>query len=505
MQNENNTEKQVSMELNRLRDKIVELEQSNLQFKKNEKILKESIGRYKDLEHIINHTPAIVFLWKAADGWPVEFVSDNISNFGYTPEDFYSGRVPYADIIHPHDLDRVAQEVDSYSQKVGHESFKQEYRIIAKDGQIKWTDDRTWIRRNEEGEITHYQGIVLDITDRKMIEKALKESENKYRTIFEHTGTATAIIGEDTTLLLVNEEFEKISGYKNEELAHKKSWTEFVVKEDLGKMIEYHQNRRINQDIAPEHYEFRFLDRDKNLRYVLATVVLFPESKKSLASLIDITGRKKTEKKVQKALEEKDLLLKEIYHRVKNNLMVISSLLNIQSKYIKDKESFDIFVESQTRAKSMALIHEKLYRSSDLKRINFGEYIRNLSTDLFHTYVSDTSNIDLNLKVQNLMLDINTIVPLGLILNELVSNALKHAFPDGRKGEILIDFHQENDNYLLLVKDNGIGFPDNIDYKNTQSLGLQLVNSLSDQIDAKIELNKSEGTCFMVKFKEMEL
>jgi two-component sensor histidine kinase len=103
------------------------------------------------------------------------------------------------------------------------------------------------------------------------------------------------------------------------------------------------------------------------------------------------------------------------------------------------------------------------------------------------------------------MLDINTIVPLGLILNELVSNALKHAFPDGRKGEILIDFHQENDNYLLLVKDDGIGFPDNIDYKNTQSLGLQLVNSLSDQIDAKIELNKSEGTCFMVKFKEMEL
>lgn len=223
----------------------------------------------------------------------------------------------------------------------------------------------------------------------------------------------------------------------------------------------------------------------------------------NLALKAEIEERKHIQNQLSSSLKEKEMLLKEIYHRVKNNLMVISSLLNLQSRYIKDKEALSIFKESQSRANSMALIHEKLYRSSDLKRINFGEYIRTLSTDLFHTYVADPSLISLNMDVENLMLDINTTVPLGLILNELVTNCMKHAFPDGRKGEIYINFHKKKDIFILNVRDDGIGFPQDLDLENTGTLGMQLITSLTEQIDGEMELNKTNGTDFKIKFKEL--
>jgi len=216
----------------------------------------------------------------------------------------------------------------------------------------------------------------------------------------------------------------------------------------------------------------------------------------------DVSERKKIEKKLQKSLNEKETLLKEIHHRVKNNLMIISSLLNLQSRYIKDEESKNIFKESQNRARSMALIHERLYQSTDLKRIDFGDYLRTLSNDLYHTYVMDTSLIKLNIEVENVMLDINTSIPLGLIVNELVTNSLKHAFPQGESGEINIKFHTNDDKYLLEVKDNGVGFPEDIDYTNTESLGLRLVTSLTEQIDGKIKFNNISGTSFKIIFKE---
>jgi len=229
----------------------------------------------------------------------------------------------------------------------------------------------------------------------------------------------------------------------------------------------------------------------------------------ALAISRDITERKKTEELLKKSLDEKEMLLREIYHRVKNNLMVISSLLNLQSRYIKDKKTLDIFRESQNRAKSMALIHERLYNSNDLKRINFGEYIRTLAMDLFRTYISDSSHIKLNMDVEDIMLDINTAVPLGLIVNELVSNSMKHAFhndsPENRiEDEINIKFKSKDDDFILIVSDNGIGFPEGLNFKNTDTLGLRLVNSLTDQIHGKIQLKKDKGTEFTIIFRELD-
>ena len=148
----------------------------------------------------------------------------------------------------------------------------------------------------------------------------------------------------------------------------------------------------------------------------------------------------------------------------------------------------------------MALIHERLYQSTDLKRIDFGEYITSLAHELFHAYVADPSLIELKINVDDIFLDINTAVPLGLIVNELITNSLKHAFPEGKTGEINVDFHPIDDHYEFIVKDNGIGFPEDLDYQNTDSLGLQMVNSLTDQIDGEIILERSSGTEFKITF-----
>lgn len=212
--------------------------------------------------------------------------------------------------------------------------------------------------------------------------------------------------------------------------------------------------------------------------------------------------RKRAENSLKQALDEKEILLKEIHHRVKNNLMVISSLLNLQSQFIKDEETLDVFRESQNRAQSMALIHERLYESTDLKRINFGEYISSLAYEIYHTYVKDPSQISLKLNLDDLTLDINTAVPLGLIINELLSNSMKYAFPDGKDGEIIIEFDKDKGEYILIIEDNGVGFPEDLDFKYTDSLGLQLINRLSEQIDADITLDVMKGTKFTLKFRE---
>jgi len=224
-------------------------------------------------------------------------------------------------------------------------------------------------------------------------------------------------------------------------------------------------------------------------------------TQKSKSELIN--DIKKKNKELSKILDEKEMLLKEIHHRVKNNLMVISSLLNIQSRYIKDKEALGIFRESQSRAKSMALIHERLYQSADLKKIDFGDYIRTLARDLLATYSDKKSLVTLEFDIDDIMLDINTTVPLGLIVNELFSNCFKHAFSDTQKGKIKTIFKKKGDKYYLIVSDNGVGFPSDIDFRNTNSMGLQLVNSLTGQINGEIELDGTNGTTFKITFQDI--
>jgi two-component sensor histidine kinase len=230
---------------------------------------------------------------------------------------------------------------------------------------------------------------------------------------------------------------------------------------------------------------------------------------------INITERKKAEDKIQASLKEKEVLLQEIHHRVKNNMQIISSLLRLQSRQTDEKKEVDMLLESQNRIRSMALIHEKLYQSEDLAHVDFNEYIRDLTKGLFRSYRAGTDKIVFRADLEDALIGIDTAIPCGLIVNELVSNALKHAFPGGRKGEIQIGFrrigdlesgiqHENSEMFELKVRDNGIGMPQDMDFRNTESLGLRLVSTLSEnQLQGAIHLTGRGGTEFQIRFKDI--
>jgi two-component sensor histidine kinase len=202
----------------------------------------------------------------------------------------------------------------------------------------------------------------------------------------------------------------------------------------------------------------------------------------------------------QASLKKKDLMIKEIHHRMKNNMQIISSLLSLQGDYVDDLKILNILKESQTRVRSMSILHEKLYQSEDEYWINTSDYIHRLVQNLFKTHTIEGGIITPIIDVENVKLNIKTAVPCGLIINELLSNSLKYAFPQEREGEIHISLKAKDNKFKLIISDSGIGLPEDLDFRNTESLGLKLVNSLTNQIDGKIELDRSQGTKFKITF-----
>ncbi len=219
-------------------------------------------------------------------------------------------------------------------------------------------------------------------------------------------------------------------------------------------------------------------------------------------TIVEALLRKRAEEKLKKALNDKEMLVREIHHRTKNNLMIMASLLNLTSADIEDEKAKEIFLQIQTRAKSMALIHEKLYRSDNFKQINFGDYIRHLARDLFNSFLRYPERVELVMELEDLNLDINTAIPLGLILNELLTNSMKYAFPHGEYGTITIKFFKDAENYVMKVNDDGIGLPPNLNVQKTDTLGLQLVKNLIGQIEGDISVHRGQGTQITITFNE---
>jgi PAS domain S-box-containing protein len=218
--------------------------------------------------------------------------------------------------------------------------------------------------------------------------------------------------------------------------------------------------------------------------------------------LRDITQRHAADEKIRSSLREKEVLLQEIHHRVKNNLQVVSSLLSLQSRGVLDDDSRQKFKESQNRVHSMALIHEQLYQSPSLSQINYPQYIRQLCAHLFRSYRVSSSRIELHTQIDDLRLSVDAAVPCGLIINELVSNSLKYGFPNGRGGTIRIEMRRRPDGRTTLtVADNGVGMPEDVGFWNTQTLGLRLVGTLVRQLEGNVDVDRSEGTSVQVDFQ----
>jgi PAS domain S-box-containing protein len=239
---------------------------------------------------------------------------------------------------------------------------------------------------------------------------------------------------------------------------------------------------------------------ERELRTNIEIVLNRHKAEKERIKLTEITAKNEF---LKKSLKEQEILLREIHHRVNNNMQIISSLLSLQSTQVKDERDLDLFIDSLNRVKSMAKVHERLYQSDDLSSIKFAEYGSSMLTDLFSSHRTSPS-IRLNMDIEDVSFNMETAIPCGLIINELVSNSLKYAFPNG-KGEITVSLMHYNENkFSLIIKDNGIGIPEDIDIKTTESLGFRLTNNLTQQLEGKILLDRSKGTKFTIIFEELE-
>ncbi|TAF36332.1 MAG: PAS domain S-box protein [Oscillatoriales cyanobacterium] len=359
--------------------------------------------------------------------------------------------------------------------------------------------------------------VGIDITDRKRAEAqktkliaSLQESEHKFRSLYEATSDAVMLLNEEI-FFDCNFATLKIFGCSRKEDFYGKNPRDLSPPfQPNGEDSKTLSKQKIAAAMATGSCRFDWVHKRLDGSEFPAEVLLNSmeiNGEKFLQAVVrDITDRKRDEDKIKASLAEKEVLLQEIHHRVKNNLQVISSLLKLQSRYIQDSHVTELLKESQNRVRSMALVHEQLYQSKDLSKIDFADYIHNLAQNLFQAYEINAKAIKLQTKIAPCFMNIDTAVPCGLIINEFVTNSLKYAFPEQNQGTIKIDFSFDNDRVcVLVVSDSGIGLPKDLDYKNSRTLGLRLVVSLVKQIRGNIELVKTAGTVFKITFSQPEM
>jgi PAS domain S-box-containing protein len=337
------------------------------------------------------------------------------------------------------------------------------------------------------------------------VDRALLTSPGPLAKILDLADDAIISVDETQRIILFNQGAERIFGYTAREVTgqpldillpprlvetHRRHIHEFadsdVTARRMGERTEILGHRKDGTDFPAE----ASISKVGVEGFTMFTVILR-----------DVTQRVAAEEKIRTSLREKEALLKEIHHRVKNNLQVVSSLLGLQSRVVTDEQTRKMFQESQNRIHSMALLHESLYQSNNLSRIDFPDYIRQLASHLFHSYGVRADRIHLRTNLDALYLNLDAAVPCGLIINELISNSLKYAFPDGREGEVLVELHEHTDGLArLVVADNGIGLRSDIDWTTARSLGLRLVRTLAEQLGARIEVRSHQGTEVQLTF-----
>ncbi len=394
--------------------------------------------------------------------------------------------------VHPEDRSSVNQEIKRSIRE--RDMYRAEFRIVRPNGTERWLRDQGMPFYDEQENISYMTGAVVDTTERKKIEETLSLERKRLFTLMDSLPAYVYLQSPDHRIHFANRYFRECFGESEGRLCYEVIWgatkpcspcpTFKVFDSKAPQVWEWPESL---DGRSYQAYDYPFIDID-------GTFLV-------LELGIDITERKQMEEQLKKSLAEKDILLKEIHHRVKNNLQVVSSIIELQSKGAKD---IQIFKECQRRIKSMALIHELLYQSEDMSGINFFNYTKHLVDTIYRTYGSDKTRITTVQKIDAVMLGLDIAVPCGLIINELVSNALKHAFPRGRKGEITVALQSVNEDEIeFMVSDNGIGIPENVDIRNTNSLGLKLATIVAEhQLGAHIQLDRTGGTSFKIRFNK---
>lgn len=447
-------------------------------------------------------------IWTVDKAFRVTSFNKNFSdafefNYGVKPEQ----NVILHDLITNKNKQRDYQAYwyELYKQVFNGNSLKFERKQLTANGNFNYKEIYLNPIRNQDNAVVEIACLAHDITENKLFEQQILEQSAKLKAIFESGNQLMWTITKDMKLTSFNKNYAQAvydlydfypevgksirDNGKNKTILFEDLWDEKYNIAFSGKQVDFTTERtqKNGNKVYRQYYLYPIINHNNQVIEVSGLG-------------FDITENKLNEERISQSLKEKEVLLKEVHHRVKNNMQVISSILNLQSSYVKDEYAFNLLKECQNRVKTMAFIHESLYQTKNFESVNFSEYITTLSKNLVHTYALNSKNIKLLLTLDNLYLNLDLSIPCGLIVNEIISNSLKYAFPDNRDGIIFVTLKKINNLVSIEVGDNGIGISSDFDIKNTQTLGLQLVDTLIEQINGKLVIDRKKGTKFIIEF-----
>ena len=432
----------------------------------------------------------------------IRYVNKAVTNIlGYKPDELV-GKTSN-EILFPDDLEPVQESFSrmvALQERVSHN----ERRYRHKNGEWRIIESR----RVNMLDNPIVQGIISnfrDVTEQRQAEATIRSSEAKLRAIVDYAPDAIYIKDKEGRYLFVNKARATIAGVSVEDIIGETDY--FLFDPEEAQRIQ-EMDRQVMASGEVVSYESEGIYVSQNWQAFSTTKYPYRSQRGELLGVVGITRNitelKQIDRQLAASLAEKDILLKEIHHRVKNNLQVISSLLDLQSEYIQDQQALRAFQESQQRIKSMSLIHERLYQHGDLARVDLVEYIENLTRNLFQSYRVGNQAISLTCHIEPIYLGLDTAIPCGLIINELVTNALKYAFPTGgQSGQIEVVFKAVGNHQLCLtVRDDGVGLPSELELEQATTLGLILVTTLVKQLNGTLEIKREAGTEIMITFAE---
>ncbi len=411
-----------------------------------------------------------------------------------TIEDFYA-------IVHADDRQQVIAAFDRTLREGIH--LDTEFRVVWPDGSEHWLLDQGEVIYDTEGKPSYLSGACVDITERKRVQQALQENEDRFRLYAESVRDYAFLqLDEEGRIVTWNPGAERVLGYSEDEILGQpfaRLFTpEDVARGEAGREI---QRAVTSGRSADERWHIR---KDGARFWASGVLTAMRDQQRRLHGFAkvmrDETEHRQADEQIRASLKEKESLLKEIHHRVKNNLQVIISLLRLQSEHISDEATRTLFDESCNRVRAIGRIHELLYNAPDLARVDFGVYLRRLVRDLFSFYGVDEKRIHLTINAESADLEIDQAIPCALIVNELVTNCVKHAFPGGRSGTIEVSLGSAGGDCVLVVADDGVGLPEQLNIEETNSLGLQLIPILAEQLQGRVRLDRSNGTRFEIPF-----
>jgi PAS domain S-box-containing protein len=438
----------------------------------------------------------------AQDGfWDWDFVTGNFylsprwkEMIGYNNDELPNQLSSWEQVIFAEDKIEAIKLIENYNQgRI--DRFQAVQRFHHKNGSTVYILSRAIHLKDDQGNVIRMVGAHTDITELQKAQEVLKQQ----LAAIEAAIDGIAIL-KDGQYIYLNQAHLELFGYTYPEELLGKSWTALYKPEQL----DYFQQHTFPILSEQRHWQGKATAQRKDGSIFTEEVSLTLTDDDLLICVCrDVTERLKAEEKIKASLLEKEVLLREIHHRVKNNLYVISNLLDLQADTLEQEEQRNLFAESQNRIQTMALIHEQLYQSNDLSQVNFANYIQNLVEKLSLSYQTKHCQVEIILDVQPVTLSLESAIPCGLLINELVTNSFKYAFPNSQYGAIKIELKLEKQKQIFLkISDNGIGIPKNFDWQDSPSLGLRLVSILADQLEASMEVDCSNGTSFTLTFQE---